>query len=144
MIGSNLGNALREQCERLRLKVDWPKSWVDSYSCDREEVFGKPTNLGYAYAYRNRRKQTLRLVTEVVKPDATILDVAAAQGNFTSSGAWLSSYLERPESRFSRASYVQRKHERGDVSYMVGNALELTLGFDCVLFCGDRARGTSR
>lgn len=121
----------------LSPQVDWPKSWVDSYGCDREEVFGKPINFGYAYAYRNRREETLRLVTEAVKPGASILDIAAAQGNFTLALAERGYRVTWNDLRADLAGYVQRKHERGDVTYIVGNAFELTFaeGFDCVLFC---------
>jgi len=61
----------------------WPQSWIESREYDREEVFGPRTNWGYAYAYANRKNETLNLITEAVKPGATVLDIAAAQGNFT-------------------------------------------------------------
>jgi hypothetical protein len=64
-------------------EASWPQSRVNSYKYDREEAFGTPSNWGYALAYRNRHQETLKLVTEAIEPGATILDLAAAQGNFT-------------------------------------------------------------
>jgi 2-polyprenyl-6-hydroxyphenyl methylase/3-demethylubiquinone-9 3-methyltransferase len=118
-------------------EADWPESWAYSYKYDREEVFGTPSNWGYAYAYRNRRKETLLLVTEAVNPGATILDLAAAQGNFTLDLAERGYRVTWNDLRADLAGYVQRKYEWGDVRYIAGNAFELTFaeGFDCVLFC---------
>ena len=59
-------------------KAGWLPSWVESYAYDRQEVFGKPDDWGYAYAYANRRNETLSLITESVELGATILDIAAA------------------------------------------------------------------
>src|SRR5262249_15619439 len=118
-------------------KADWPESWAYSYKYDREEVFSTPSNWGYAYAYRNRCKETLQLVTEAVNPGATILDLAAAQGNFTLDLAERGDRVTWNDLRADLAGYVQRKYECGDVRYIVGNPFELTFaeGFDCVLFC---------
>jgi len=118
-------------------EASWPKSWIDSYTYDREEVFGTPTNWGYALAYRNRRQETLKLVTEAIEPGATILDLAAAQGNFTLSLAERDYRVTWNDLRAELAGYVQKKHERGEVAYVAGNAFELDFadGFDCVLFC---------
>jgi 2-polyprenyl-3-methyl-5-hydroxy-6-metoxy-1,4-benzoquinol methylase len=114
----------------------WPQSWIESREYDREEVFGPRTNWGYAYAYANRKNETLNLISEAVKPGATILDIAAAQGNFTLALAELGYRVTWNDLRAELAGYVQRKHERGAVEYMPGNAFELapSNSFDCVLF----------
>jgi 2-polyprenyl-6-hydroxyphenyl methylase/3-demethylubiquinone-9 3-methyltransferase len=118
-------------------EASWPESWVYSYKYDREEVFGTPSNWGYALAYHNRRQETLKLVTEAIKPGATVLDVAAAQGNFTLALAELGYRVTWNDLRADLAGYVQKKYERGEVAYVAGNAFELNFadGFDCVLFC---------
>jgi F0F1-type ATP synthase membrane subunit a len=61
----------------------WPESWELSYHYDRLELYGESPRSGYVYAYDSRRRTTLDLVRRAVAPGATVLDVAAAQGNFT-------------------------------------------------------------
>src|SRR6266511_644373 len=56
---------------------------VESYKYDKEEIFGTPSDWGYALAYRNRRQEALKIITDALRPGSTILDLAAAQGNFT-------------------------------------------------------------
>ena len=109
----------------------------ESYIYDREEVFGPATNLGYAYAYRNRHRETLKLITESVKLGSTILDLAAAQGNFTLALAELGYRVTWNDLRAELVEYVKMKYERGDVDYVIGNAFDLPFAarFDCVLFC---------
>ena len=62
---------------------NWLPSWKSSYHYDLLEIYGVSDTLGYAYAYNNRKKHTLELLQKAAKPGAKILDVAAAQGNFT-------------------------------------------------------------
>ncbi|MGH8165407.1 MAG: hypothetical protein ACREP1_13845, partial [Rhodanobacteraceae bacterium] len=69
--------------KRITFDETWPQSWKSSYSYDLEEIYGAPTSLGYAYSYEQRRRETIRLLTEVLPPGARVLDVAAAQGNFS-------------------------------------------------------------
>ena len=71
-----------------------------------------------------------------MKPGATILDIAAAHGNFTLALAELGYRVTWNDLRAELAEYVQRKHERGAVEYMPGNCFELAPrnSFDCVLF----------
>ena len=61
----------------------WPESWKYSYPYDCLEIYGQRDSLGYAYAYRQRVKHTIDLIQSVAKPGAKILDIAAAQGNFS-------------------------------------------------------------
>src|SRR5262245_59953720 len=99
----------------------WPQLWMDSYKYDLEEVYGRPTNLGYALAYQSRYKETLKLVEEAVSPGAKILDIAAAQGNFRLALAERGYQVTWNDLRADLAGYVQRKYERGDVTYVSGN-----------------------
>jgi 2-polyprenyl-6-hydroxyphenyl methylase/3-demethylubiquinone-9 3-methyltransferase len=121
--------------KRLEPSSDWPQSWQDSYLYDVEEIYGEPKNLGYAYAYENRRRRTLGLVAEAVPAGARILDVAAAQGNFTLSLAEMGYDVTWNDLRFELADYVRMKHESGTISFAPGNVFELEFPslFDAVL-----------
>jgi 2-polyprenyl-6-hydroxyphenyl methylase/3-demethylubiquinone-9 3-methyltransferase len=113
----------------------WPASWRYSYPFDLQEVYGRITNRGYAYAYENRRRKTLELIREVIAPGGRILDVAAAQGNFTLLLAESGYRVTWNDLREELADYVRLKHERGDVQYAPGNVFDLEFAepFDCAL-----------
>ena len=49
--------------KRVQPDESWPKTWQESYPYDLDEVYGEISNHGYAYAYQNRRRLTLRLLT---------------------------------------------------------------------------------
>ena len=121
--------------KRVRIQDDWPDSWKCSYLHDLEEVYGQITHRGYAYAYDNRRRQTIRLLTEVLTPRARILDVAAAQGNFSLALAEMGYDVTWNDLREDLAGYVQLKYERGTIHFAPGNAFELGFPsfFDAVL-----------
>ncbi len=113
----------------------WPESWKTSYPYDLMEVFGKPSNRGYSYAYANRRAHTLELIARVAKPGARILDVAAAQGNYSLALAEAGYRVVWNDIRADLVDYVKLKYERGDLSYAPGNVFELGFGpeFDVVV-----------
>jgi 2-polyprenyl-6-hydroxyphenyl methylase/3-demethylubiquinone-9 3-methyltransferase len=116
-------------------EAHWPATWQEAYVYDREEVFDEPQNRSYALAYRNRRQETLQLLIEAVPRGARILDVAAAQGNFSLALAELGYRVTWNDLRAELAGYVQLKHECGDVRYVPGNFFELEgENFDAVLF----------
>lgn len=119
----------------LQPRGDWPPAWRRAYEFDRAEIYGEVTHRGYAYAYANRRARTLALLTEVVAPGARVLDLAAAQGNFSLALAERGYRVTWNDLRADLAPYVQAKHERGDVEYRPGNAFELQFEapFDAVL-----------
>src|ERR1017187_8950178 len=121
--------------KRVFIREDWPDSWKYSYPYDLEEVYGEISNRGYAYAYDNRRKVTLRLLTEVLIPGARILDVAAAQGNFSIALAEMGYDVTWNDLREDLADYVRLKHERGEIHFAPGNAFELNFSylFDAIL-----------
>ncbi len=116
-------------------KVDWPATWKASYEFDQEEVFGLARNRGYAYAYDVRRCKTLQLLTRGLQAPASVLDVAAAQGNFTLALAELGYQVTWNDLRGELADYVKLKHEFGDIAYAPGNAFELNFSnlFDGIL-----------
>ena len=68
---------------RVEPRNDWPDSWKESFQYDLQEVYGEHLSLGYFYAYQRRRRSTLGLVEKYVPPGARVLDVAAAQGNYS-------------------------------------------------------------
>jgi 2-polyprenyl-3-methyl-5-hydroxy-6-metoxy-1,4-benzoquinol methylase len=121
--------------KRVYIQENWPDTWKYSYPYDLEEVYGEITYRGYAYAYNNRRRHTLRLLTEVLAPGARILDIAAAQGNFSIALAEIGYHAVWNDLREDLADYVRLKHERGEISFAPGNAFELEFPtkFDAVL-----------
>jgi 2-polyprenyl-6-hydroxyphenyl methylase/3-demethylubiquinone-9 3-methyltransferase len=121
--------------KRIQPQSDWPQSWKESAFYDQSEIYGEISHHGYAYAYENRRRETLRLLTEVLSPGARILDVAAAQGNFSLALAELGFDVTWNDLRAELADYVRLKYERGKIEYAAGNAFELTFPslFDAVL-----------
>ena len=121
--------------KRVELEDKWPASWKASYRYDLEEVYGRVTNRGYAYAYDRRRRATFSLVTEVLPPGARILDVAAAQGNFSIALAEMGYEVTWNDMRAELADYVRLKQEFGTIHFAPGNAFNIDLpsGFDGVL-----------
>lgn len=120
-----------------RLQVDdaWPESWRYSYAYDLQEVYGEIARYGYAYAYQARRDAALALLCASVPPGSRVLDVAAAQGNFTVALAERGYDVTWNDLRADLAGYVELKRERGVVRYAPGNVFELEVErpFDAVL-----------
>jgi 2-polyprenyl-6-hydroxyphenyl methylase/3-demethylubiquinone-9 3-methyltransferase len=115
--------------------ADWPQAWHTAYAFDREEVYGQIRNRGYAYAYAERQQQTLQMVRRSVPAGARLLDIAAAQGNFTLALAEEGYDVTWNDLRGDLVDYVKLKHQQGQVSYAPGNAFELQFAqpFDAVL-----------
>jgi 2-polyprenyl-6-hydroxyphenyl methylase/3-demethylubiquinone-9 3-methyltransferase len=120
---------------RVNPQPGWPQSWKESFLYDQSEIYGEISHHGYAYAYENRRRETLRLLTGVLLPGARVLDVAAAQGNFSLTLAELGFDVTWNDLRAELADYVRLKHERGKIEFAAGNAFELRFPslFDAVL-----------
>jgi 2-polyprenyl-3-methyl-5-hydroxy-6-metoxy-1,4-benzoquinol methylase len=121
--------------KRINPQQDWPQSWKESYFYDQSEIYGEISHYGYAYAYENRRRETLRLLSEVLSPGARILDIAAAQGNFSLALAELGFDVTWNDLRAELADYVRLKYDRGQIAFAAGNAFELAFPslFDAVL-----------
>jgi 2-polyprenyl-6-hydroxyphenyl methylase/3-demethylubiquinone-9 3-methyltransferase len=120
---------------RVAPDASWPDSWKYSYRYDLQEIYGEVSHAGYARAYDTRRRATLQLLTEVLPRGAHILDVAAAQGNFSLALAEMGFEVTWNDLRRDLAGYVRLKHERGTVHYAPGNVfdLEFQSPFDAVL-----------
>jgi len=107
-------------------KPDWPASWKTAYAFDLLEVFDEPhRHPGYANAYAQRRERTLSLVRQVAAPGARVLDVAAAQGNFSLALAEQGYHVTWNDLREELIGYVKLKHERGALEIKPGQILEL-------------------
>ena len=113
----------------------WTASWKYSYPYDLMEIYGKKAKTGYAYAYANRRRHTINLVKKVAPQEAKILDIAAAQGNFSLSLAELGYKVTWNDLREELIDYVKLKYEYGIINYAPGNVFELGFKaeFDVVL-----------
>lgn len=121
--------------KRVYIEESWPETWKYSYPYDLQEIYGEIHHYGYVYSYQNRRRHTLQLIKEVLPKGASILDVAAAAGNFTLALAEMGYEVTWNDLREDLAGYVQLKHDKGIVHYAPGNAFELGFReqFDCVL-----------
>lgn len=121
--------------KRIHPGADWPESWRLSYAYDLLEVYGDRSNLGYTYAYEQRRDRALELVASVLAPGGSILDIAAAQGNFSLALAERGYAVTWNDIRADLVDYVKMKYERGTIAYAPGNAFDLSFPrlFDAVL-----------
>jgi 2-polyprenyl-3-methyl-5-hydroxy-6-metoxy-1,4-benzoquinol methylase len=121
--------------KRIELQETWPESWKTTYPFDLAEIYGEGGTRGHAYAYQNRFRKTLELITEVLPKGARILDIAAAQGNFSLTLAELGYDVTWNDLRAEIAGYVQLKYEHGKIEFVPGNAFEIVFPscFDGVL-----------
>ncbi len=117
------------------LQPHWPESWQMSHRFDQLEVYGQLSDRGYAYAYANRREVTLKLLQQAAAPPARVLDIAAAQGNFSLAFAEQGYRVTWNDLREDLIEYVKLKHEKGDLEFRAGNAFELEFDepFDVVV-----------
>jgi len=106
-----------------------------SYNYDLLEIYGDKSSMGYVYAYQKRFNTTLELIQSVLPSGSSIIDIAAAQGNFSLTLAELGYKVVWNDLRDDLVDYVKLKYEKGDITYFAGNAFELnkTQQFDCVL-----------
>jgi len=114
---------------------DWPESWRTSYPYDQLELYGDTSCRGYGYAYANRRDVTLAFVRQVAEPGARVLDVAAAQGNFSLLLAEAGYEVTWNDLRADLVDYVLLKHETGVIHFAPGNVFDVGFPdlFDVVL-----------
>lgn len=115
--------------------AEWPESWRHVYAFDRVEVFGDRSNPGHTRAYRTRARHVMEMAESVLVPGARILDIAAAQGNYT---LWLAERgfdVTWNDLRADLEGYVRLKWERGTVRYAPGDAFALAFPhpFDLVV-----------
>ena len=121
--------------KQVTLQNNWLESWKHSYPYDLMEIYGEKAKTGYAYAYVNRRQHTIESVKKIARKGAKILDVAAAQGNFSLSLAELGYDVTWNDLRAELVDYVKLKYEHGMINYAPGNVFKLGFEneFDVVL-----------
>jgi 2-polyprenyl-3-methyl-5-hydroxy-6-metoxy-1,4-benzoquinol methylase len=114
---------------------NWLESWKLSYHYDLLEFFGDISNPGYTSAYQRRFDRTIDAVKRYVPSGSRIIDVAAAQGNFSLRLCELGYIVTWNDLRDELADYVKLKYEFGDLNYVVGNCFELNLSatFDAAI-----------
>jgi 2-polyprenyl-3-methyl-5-hydroxy-6-metoxy-1,4-benzoquinol methylase len=119
----------------LQVQPSWPESWRFSHRFDELEIYGIRRNLGYSYAYRQRREQILDLIALVAKRGERIIDVAAAQGNFSIALAQAGYAVTWNDIRSDLVGYVKLKYSGPGIDYRPGNAFELNANesFDVAL-----------
>lgn len=121
----------------IEYRDDWPESFRMSYHYDLMEIYDKvpPNRLGYAYQYQQRKGSIIELVKKNLPVNSTILDVAAAQGNFSLVLAEAGYRVIWNDLRAELADYVKLKYEKGNIRYAPGNVFELNFEelFDAVI-----------
>ncbi len=104
---------------------NWLESWKLSYHYDLLEFFGDTSHPGYTSAYQCRFNQTIDALKRYVPTGSQIVDIAAAQGNFSLRLGELGYSVTWSDLRGELADYVKLKYETGDIKYVVGNCFEL-------------------
>jgi 2-polyprenyl-3-methyl-5-hydroxy-6-metoxy-1,4-benzoquinol methylase len=113
---------------------DWPPSFKTVFDYDSREIFGDGSVPHYTMMYQNRFQLVMDLVSRHVPANARILDLAAAQGNYTLELAERGYNVTWNDIRGELADYVRSKYEKGTVSYLAGNIFEVEpMEFDAVL-----------
>ena len=105
--------------------VSWPKSWQHAFETDGLELWGSNINLAYTYYYQRRFHAVIDAVKRYVPPRGTILDIAAAHGNFSLTLAEAGYDVTWNDRREGVEGYVRLKHERGTIAYAPGDAFAL-------------------
>ena len=115
--------------------ASWPASWRTAYAFDCMEFFGEQARApGYVCAYQTRFAKLIEAVEAHVPRGGRIIDVAAAQGNFSLALAERGYDVTWNDLREELAGYVELKFERGTVRYRGGDAFALGEGdFDAVV-----------
>ena len=121
--------------KQIRPEAGWPESWRKSYEYDLQEIYGEISNRGYCYSYDHRRRHAIDLLAGALAPASRILDIGAAQGNFSLLLAEMGFEVTWNDLRSELIEYVRLKHERGTLHFAAGNAFELRFPapFDAVL-----------
>ncbi len=103
--------------KRPQFLSSWPVEWKLCFEYDLQEVFSPDPRSGYSRAYLNRRQHTLDLIQKAVSPPARVLDVAAAQGNFSIGLAELGYEVTWNDLRVTLEEYVRMKDDTGRLHY---------------------------
>lgn len=110
---------------------DWPKVWRESYHYDLLEVWDDPeprtlAGLAYANAYKARQSAVLNILVAEMPAPARVLDLAAAQGNFTIALAGLGYDVTWNDLRAELEGYVRQKLPKHTNAHFVsGNIFDM-------------------
>jgi 2-polyprenyl-6-hydroxyphenyl methylase/3-demethylubiquinone-9 3-methyltransferase len=115
----------------------WSSEVQSLFEYDLLENFGKEdkSKLDYKVPYWNRRDLVLNELKSRSCSVKSILDIGAAQGNFTFPLAEAGFDVTWNDIRIEILDYTKSKFEFGKVDYIVGNIFELEIEkkFDCIL-----------
>jgi 2-polyprenyl-6-hydroxyphenyl methylase/3-demethylubiquinone-9 3-methyltransferase len=105
-------------------QAEWPDSWRLSHRFDELEVYGSRRDPGYTYRYETRRRHILDLISTVAIPGDRIIDIAAAQGNFSIALAKLGYAVTWNDYRSDLIDFVKLKYPGGGIDFRPGNVFE--------------------
>lgn len=113
--------------KKINYDENWPDSWKYCYPYDQIEIYDEYSlnTRGYWYAYKNRQKSTLDLIKQSLPIGSSILDVAAAQGNFSLLLAEEGYKVTWNDLRDDLVDYVRLKYEKGNLNFAPGNVFDL-------------------
>ena len=116
---------------------NWPESWIHSYRRDLDSIYPCGRQRGDRVSYRNRFAHAIDLLLDATDPGGRLLDVGAAQGNFTIVAAELGYAVVWNDLRTDLSGYVRLKTARTDIEFLPGNLFDLPENlngtFDAVL-----------
>lgn len=102
--------------KKIKYSDNWPENWKISFFYDNQDIYGNVKNLGYCYDYWNRQKYILETAKEIQKKELSILDVGAAQGNFSLLLAEQGYKVTWNDIRTDLIDYVKMKYEKGKIN----------------------------
>lgn len=118
--------------ETTRLSFDpaWPESWRISHHHDDVEIWGGRSNPPYAAAYHQRMREVLAAVQRHTPAGGRLLDLAAAQGNYTLATSAMGYRSTWNDLRGELIDYVRLKSpQAAELEFVAGNILDLDSGF---------------
>jgi len=108
------------------LDPDWPEEIRQAHLFDRLEIGGDNFNPGYAVMYDQRRRATLEALVSLTPAGGSVLDLAAAGGNFSIASARLGYDVTWNDLREEMVDYVKSKVPDGvELKYVPKNILEM-------------------
>ncbi|MEZ4843457.1 MAG: methyltransferase domain-containing protein [Bacteroidia bacterium] len=125
--------------KKIEFDANWPDSWKYSYPYDLIEVFNERNSIDeitYGRTYDFRREETISMIKKVLpKMKGSILDVAAAQGNFSILLSQLGFDVTWNDLREDLIDYVKLKAPDLSINFAPGNVFNLQFKdkFDLVL-----------
>jgi 2-polyprenyl-6-hydroxyphenyl methylase/3-demethylubiquinone-9 3-methyltransferase len=124
--------------KQLKCDATWPEMWQEAHVADLFEFWGSRLNLSYTYYYQRRFRAIINVVRSSLPRGASVIDLAAAQGNFSLALAEAGYRVTWNDLRANFEGYVRLKYEQGDISYLPGNIFDVATpaeSFDAVLAC---------